>query len=281
LTISAFLALINFFSLPRDSTAAQGFEKEIPEHGSCSGPEGSEFGRGVLAKGKRKAAGNRKPSRARGAAVRRSRGKPATEGPKRARSSDPTKNHFPIVGVGASAGGLEAFNQLLSRLPADTGMAFVLIQHLDPKRESMLSEILSRATTMPVREVESGMAVKANNVFVIPANADIGLSDGTFRVVQRQKHARPHKEMPIDYFFASLAEQYKSRAIGIILSGTLSDGALGLRAIKAEGGLTFAQEESSAKFHDMPRAAIAAGSVDFVFPPDQIAAELTRMGKHP
>src|SRR5262249_27695067 len=152
--------------------------------------------------------------------------------------------------------------------PADTGMAFVLIQHLDPKRESMLSEILSRSTAMPVREVESGMAVEPNNVYVIPANADIGLSDGTFNVIQRERGQRYHKEMPIDFFLTSLAEQYKSRAIGIVLSGTLSDGALGLRAIKGEGGLTFAQEESSAKFRDMPHAAIAAGSVDFVLPPE-------------
>src|SRR5262249_2075138 len=110
-------------------------------------------------------------------------------------------------------------------------------------------------------------------------NADIELSDGSFQVVPRRRD-RGH-EMPIDNFFRSLAEEHKSRAIGVVLSGTLSDGALGLRAIKAEGGVTFAQDEQSAKLHDMPRAAIAAGSVDFIFPPEKIALELIQMGKHP
>ncbi len=186
---------------------------------------------------------------------------------------------FPIVGVGASAGGLEAFTQLLKRLPIDTGMAFVLVQHLDPKRESLLTEILSRATAMPVGEVKSRMAVAPDNVYVMPARADIELRDGSFELVPRSTSRG--RQTPIDFFFRSLADQYKSRAIGVVLSGTLSDGALGLRAIKAEGGVTFAQDENSAKFPDMPRAAIAAGAVDFVFPPEGIATELARMGRHP
>ncbi len=186
---------------------------------------------------------------------------------------------FPIVGIGASAGGLEAFTKLLTHLPSDTGMAFVLVQHLDPKRESLLKDILSRSTGMPIREVRRGMPVQANNVYVIPANADIGLVDGSFRVTKRST-ARG-REMPIDHFMRSLAEQYKSRAIGVVLSGSLSDGALGLRAIKAEGGVTFAQDEASAKFKDMPRSAIAAGSVDFVHPPEKIALELVHIARHP
>ncbi|HEY4229515.1 MAG TPA: chemotaxis protein CheB, partial [Thermoanaerobaculia bacterium] len=193
----------------------------------------------------------------------------------RADSSDT----FPIIGVGASAGGLEAFESLLKHLPTDTGMAFVLVQHLDPKRDSMLKEILSRSTRMPVQEVRRGMRVEGDHVYVVPAGADIGLSDGTFRVQPRAEE-RGH-ELPIDHFLRSLAEQYKSRAVGVVLSGTLSDGALGLRAIKAEGGMTFAQDEASAKFRDMPRAAIAAGAVDFILPPEKIAQEIARMAKHP
>jgi two-component system, chemotaxis family, CheB/CheR fusion protein len=181
--------------------------------------------------------------------------------------------------VGASAGGLEAFESLLTHLPRDTGMAFVLVQHLDPKRKSMLKEILARSTRMPIQEVRKGMRVEGDHVYVIPAGADIELSDGSFRVQPRASERG--RELPIDHFLRSLAEQYKSRAVGVVLSGTLSDGALGLRAIKAEGGMTFAQDEASAKFRDMPRAAIAAGAVDFILPPEKIAVELARMAKHP
>ena len=183
------------------------------------------------------------------------------------------------MGIGASAGGLEAFTQLLSHLPSDTGMGYVLIQHLDPKHESMLTEILSRATKMPVREVTKGLHIEPDNVYVIPPGTNMSLVDGMFQLVQRS--AMRGREMPIDYFLHSLAHQYRTQAIGVILSGTLSDGALGLKAIKAEGGVTFAQEEKSAKFRDMPRAAIAAGSVDFVLPPEGIARELAAIGRHP
>lgn len=188
-------------------------------------------------------------------------------------------NGFPIVGVGASAGGLEAFTQLLAHLPNDLGMAYVFVQHLDPNRESLLQEILARATSMPVLEALNGMKVEPNSVYLMPAKHGIELADGTLTLVPRIDSGR--MDMPIDRFFISLAEKYKRQAIGVVLSGTLSDGALGLRAIKAEGGVTFAQEESSAKFYDMPRAAIAMSSVDFVSPPEGIARELARMSKHP
>ena len=186
---------------------------------------------------------------------------------------------FPVVGIGASAGGLEAFTKLLSHLPADTGMAFVLVQHLDPTRESMLTEILARSTKMPIQEVRDGMRIQNNNVYVVPANANLGLVDGSFRL--DQLHRERGRDMSIDHFLRSLAEHYTSRAIGVVLSGTLSDGSLGLRAIKAEGGVTFAQDEASARFNDMPRAAVASGAVDFILPPEKIARELVRMGKHP
>jgi two-component system, chemotaxis family, CheB/CheR fusion protein len=183
-----------------------------------------------------------------------------------------------IVGVGASAGGLEAFEQLLAALPEHSGMAFVLVQHLAPTHESMLSALLSRSTKMPVVEVKQGMRVEANHVYVIPPNADMSISNGVLHLITLSPERA--RRMPIDFFFRSLAEDQEGRAIGIILSGTASDGTLGLQAIKARGGVTFAQDESSAKFFAMPRSAVAAGNVDFILPPERIAAELKRIAEH-
>ena len=195
-------------------------------------------------------------------------------------SSDPSNSDKPIsvVGVGASAGGLEAFEQLLGALPDDTGMAFCLVQHLAPRHESILSELLAKATDMPVVEVSEGIHVRGNQVYVIPPNADMSIIDG-------QLHLSPLSEdralrMPIDSFFRSLADTYQSRSVGVILSGTASDGTLGLQAIKAMGGVTFAQDDESAKYNAMPRNAIAAGNVDFVLPPPGIARELKRIATH-
>jgi len=186
---------------------------------------------------------------------------------------------FPIVGVGASAGGLEAFRELLNHLPTDTGMALVLVQHLDPKHESMLAELLSRSTKMAVSEVEDGMTVVPNNIFVIPRNREMTIRGGVLRLSPRASGRSPHHS--IDAFFRSLAEDQNNRAIGVILSGTASDGTLGLEAIKAEGGITFAQDTESAKYDGMPRSAIASGCVDFVLPPAEIAKELARISSHP
>lgn len=184
-----------------------------------------------------------------------------------------------MVGVGASAGGLEAFTQLLIALPGDTGMAFVLVQHLDPKHDSLLSDILSRATKMPVQQATEGVAIEPNHVYVIPPNVDMAVRADTLHLMARRKARGPH--LPIDRFFRSLAEEKRSQAIGVILSGTASDGSHGMTAIKAAGGLTFAQDEKSAKFGSMPHSAVAAGAVDFVLPPAQIAVELARIGRHP
>ena len=186
---------------------------------------------------------------------------------------------FPIVGIGASAGGLEAFTQLLRHLPGQTGVAFVLIQHLAPQHESMLTGLLARSSAMPVTEVKDGMRVEPNHVYVIPPNADMAILNGVLHLMARG--GAPAPSMPIDYFLKSLAADRREKAIGVILSGTASDGTLGVKAIKAEGGLTFAQEESSAKYPGMPQSAIAAGYVDFVLPPEGIARELARVGVHP
>lgn len=191
--------------------------------------------------------------------------------------SPPRGNPFPIVGVGASAGGLDAFTRLLKALPADTGMAFVLVQHLDPHHESQLSGILAAATEMPVRTVEDGMAIAPNEVFVIPPNSTMVLADGVLRLAQRS----PGLHMPIDSFFASLAKVQGGRAIGIVLSGNASDGSLGVRAIKQECGLTFAQDDATAQHVSMPRNAIATGAVDYVMSPVEIARELVHLSQHP
>ena len=184
-----------------------------------------------------------------------------------------------VVGIGASAGGLEAFTQLLRSLPANTGMAFVLVQHLDPKHESMLTQLLSQRTKMPVDEAKDGMAVEPNRVYIMPPNRDMTISGGVLGLVLRTEVRGHH--MPIDHFFHSLAEDKKSSAIGVILSGTASDGAQGLRAIKAQGGITFAQDEKSAKYGGMPHSAVEAGAVDLILPPEGIARELVRISRHP
>jgi two-component system, chemotaxis family, CheB/CheR fusion protein len=158
-------------------------------------------------------------------------------------------------------------------------MAFVLVQHLDPAHESMLTKLLSNATKMPVTEVREGMPVEPNHVFIIPPNATLGIRNGVLRLTARGEPASRH--MPIDYFLRSLAEDQGSRAMGVILSGAATDGTLGLKAIKAGGGITFAQDEKTAKYTGMPRSAIVAGCVDFVLPPERIARELARVGRHP
>src|SRR5579863_8207197 len=131
---------------------------------------------------------------------------------------------FPVVGIGASAGGLEACTELLKHLPADAGMAYVLVQHLAPQHESMLSQLLARSTKMPVREVVDGIAVQRDHLYVIPPNRHLAISGGTLRLTLRPAGRGPH--LPIDYFLSSLAEERKSKAIGVILSGSSSDGTL-------------------------------------------------------
>ncbi len=198
--------------------------------------------------------------------------------------STDTKNavdeiEFPVVGIGASAGGLEAFSALLKSLPADTGMAFVLVQHLAPSHESMLTELLARSTAMPITEITDGLSVEANHVYVIPPNVNLGILHGVLHLVPRE--VTPAHYLPIDNFLRSLAADMGSKAIGVILSGTASDGVLGLKEIKAVGGITFAQDEESASYNGMPHSAIAAGCVDFILPPAEIAAELARLRRHP
>jgi chemotaxis methyl-accepting protein methylase/signal transduction histidine kinase/chemotaxis response regulator CheB len=191
-----------------------------------------------------------------------------------------TGDEFPIVGVGASAGGLEAFKELLKQLPAQSGMAFVLIQHLDPTHTSFLREALAKATTMAIIQPADGTAVEPNHVYVIPPDADITMAAGRLALSPRTADGpRPH--LPIDLFFRSLAAERGSHAIGVVLSGNASDGTEGLRAIKAENGIALAQEPKSAKFGEMPRSAIDAGVVDAALPIPALAEELVRLSRHP
>lgn len=186
---------------------------------------------------------------------------------------------FPVVAIGASAGGLEALRQLFAHLPANSGMGFVVIQHLDPERPSMLARILEGIARHPVVEAVSGMRVEPNRVHVIPSGSDLTIQHGTLALGRRQTTGRLH--LPIDIFFRSLAEDGKDRAIGVVLSGSGADGTEGLRAIKAEGGIALAQEPGSAQFRSMPESALTAGVVDFRGTPEEIAAELVRLVQHP
>jgi two-component system CheB/CheR fusion protein len=182
------------------------------------------------------------------------------------------------VGIGASAGGLEACTALLKALPANPEMAFVVVQHLDPHHESLLRELLSRTTKMPVAQVEDGIPVEPHHVYVIPPDHDVVLRRGALRLLSRQPAGQ---HMPIDRFLKSLAEDQASGAIGIVLSGTGSDGTAGLQAVKSAGGIAFAQDPKSGSYPGMPESAIAAGCVDFVLPPEGIARELVRLARSP
>jgi two-component system, chemotaxis family, CheB/CheR fusion protein len=187
-------------------------------------------------------------------------------------------DQFTIVGIGASAGGYEALQQLLEQLPKDTGMAFVVVQHLDPTHESKLSELLARSSRLPLQEAVHGATVRPNHIYVIPPNVNLAVTQGRIQFQPRRSNV-PH--MPIDFCFRSLAQDPGSRAIGVVLSGTGTDGTLGLQAIKGAGGLTLAQDEKSAKYFGMPGSAIASGYVDIVLAPEAIARELGRIARHP
>jgi len=188
-----------------------------------------------------------------------------------------SQSKFPVVAIGASAGGLEAMMELLTFLPDDTGMAFIYVQHLSPDHKSMLTEILSKKTKMKVQEIDDMDKIKPNNVFVIPYNKGIEVTDGHIKLIPRSESSTA---ISIDILFSSLAQAQKERVIGIVLSGSASDGTVGIKDIKHEGGLTFAQDDS-AKFTSMPHSAIAAGVVDFILSPKEIAFELARLSKHP
>ena len=177
-----------------------------------------------------------------------------------------------VVGIGASAGGLNAYKAFFDAVPANTGMAFVVISHLLPAAHNELAEILSRHTKMTVRLAASGMKVWANQVYVIPSNADLSIENGALNVIS----PRIRRNSQVDLFFASLATAMGARAVGIVLSGYDGDGAEGCRRIKAAGGTTFAQD-ASAEVSGMPLSSWATGCVDYVRAPEEIPAELEKL----
>jgi two-component system CheB/CheR fusion protein len=187
---------------------------------------------------------------------------------------------FPIVGIGASAGGLAAFEAFFSGMPTDTNpnMAFVLVQHLAPDHKSMLTDLIRRFTRMQVFEVMDGMQIQLNCAYIIPPNHDMAFINGTLQLLSPTEPRG--QRLPIDFFFRSLALDQRERAIGIVLSGTGSDGTLGVRAIKAEGGMVMAQDPDSAEFDGMPRSAIATGLVDYVLPPAEMPVQLMAYRAH-
>ncbi|HLX93274.1 MAG TPA: chemotaxis protein CheB, partial [Puia sp.] len=187
-------------------------------------------------------------------------------------------DHFPIVAIGASAGGLDAMTEFLKHLQPRTGMAFIYVQHLSPDHESILPSLLARATKMTVIEARNKTKVEPNRLYVIPPAVEMNIPNGHIKLTPRPQ--MPTFNYPIDILFSSLAQKHKENVIGIVLSGSASDGTRGLRAIKFEGGLTFAQDES-AKFQGMPKSAIAEGVVDFILSPKEIALEINRISAHP
>lgn len=185
-----------------------------------------------------------------------------------------TTQDFPIVGIGASAGGLEAFRAFLTAVPENSGMAYVLVQHLYPSHESILPEILSRYTNIPVLEITDDIHLAPNNIYVIPENRILTSIDGVLKLSVRDKESR---NAAIDIFFVSLAEVHLELAVGIVLSGRGTDGTLGLKAIKKHGGITLAQDKDSAAYVQMPVNAVNAQTVDFILPPDEMPAKLIQL----
>jgi len=183
-----------------------------------------------------------------------------------------------LVGIGASAGGLEALSTMISALPSDLGLSYVVIQHLSPTHRSMMVQLLGRETVMAVREVEDGIRPEPNVIYVAPASHNAAISEGVFRLFEAKRDAVPKPS--VNGFFSSLAAEKGEDAIGVILSGTGSDGTAGIREIKAAGGFTFSQDPATAKYAGMPQSAIDSGCVDWILPPEGIAGEIARIARN-
>jgi two-component system CheB/CheR fusion protein len=183
-------------------------------------------------------------------------------------TTDSASPAVPIVGIGASAGGLDALKKLFSSMPADIGMTFVLVPHLDPSHESLMAELLAKQTGMRVQEAADGSKVQANHVYIIPPNQSLTVAEGVLHLSPPPDDRRLYGAM--DTFLCSLAEDQQQRAIGIVLSGTGQHGVQGLRAIKAAGGMVIAQRPDTAAFPSMPKAAVDAGVADFELPPEEM-----------
>ncbi len=186
---------------------------------------------------------------------------------------------FPIVGIGASAGGLKALQGFFDHMPSDSGLAFVVLQHLDPRHESVMSSILARHTAMAVQEIRDGTPVEPNRVYVQPPGRDVILADRVLRLLEPA--GGPGPRLPIDVFFRSLAESHGELAICIVLSGPGRAGTLGLKVVKGAGGLAIAQAEAQAEYTSMPGSAIGTGLADFILPVERMPDEILQYTRHP
>lgn len=192
--------------------------------------------------------------------------------------NNPVSKHY-IVGIGASAGGLEAIEEFFKKMPSNSGLAFVVVQHLSPDYKSLMAELLSKHTEMPVHRIEDGVMIEPNNIYLIPPRKNLTMFHG--RLLLKEQIRNEGINLPIDLFFQSLADDINELAVGVVLSGTGSDGTRGIRAIKERGGMVIVQDEESAKFNGMPNNAIATGLADFILSPDEMPAQLLAFVKHP
>jgi two-component system, chemotaxis family, CheB/CheR fusion protein len=186
---------------------------------------------------------------------------------------------FPIVGIGASAGGLETLQAFFSKIPVNVDIAFVIIQHLSPKYKSIMAELLAKHTSLTVRQIEDGTRVLPGCIYLNPPEKNVAIFNSSLHLMEPIKDSGIN--MPIDFFFRSLSEDQKERAIGIIVSGTASDGTLGIKAIKGEGGMAMAEDPDTAKYDGMPRSAVATGLIDFIVSVETMPQTLLAYIKHP
>jgi two-component system, chemotaxis family, CheB/CheR fusion protein len=203
----------------------------------------------------------------------------ATKSKKSAKVKITKTTSFPIVGLGASAGGLEALELFFSHMPSNSSMAFVIIQHLSPKHKSIMASLLSKSTKMPVNEIKNGTRVEPNHVYLNPPDKNVVIQNGKLQLMMPIKS--DGLNLPIDCFFRSMASDLNEKAVCVILSGTATDGTLGLKAIKGNGGIAMVQDPDSAKYDGMPRSAIATGIVDFILPVEKLPGELVKYIKAP
>jgi len=214
------------------------------------------------------------------AKVRKNSPAKQTSSPQQKNGKKSTKRAgFPIVGIGASAGGLETLEAFFSKMPPEANMAFVIIQHLSPNFKSIMASLLAKHTRMTVSEIKDGAILAPNRVYLNPPNKNVAVFNRTLHLREPVKSGAIN--MPIDFFFRSLSEDQKEKAIGIIVSGTASDGTLGIKAIKGEGGMVMAQDPDTAKYDGMPRSAIGTGLVDFILPVERMPKTLIGYVKHP
>ena len=201
-----------------------------------------------------------------------------SDAPPAARVDAPKAMSLPVVGIGASAGGLKALQQLIEAIPKDTGFAYVVIVHLDPKRESRMGQLLQDRTSMPVTQVNAPTSLEANHIYLIPPGHDLVLHAHNIELQDRGERA---EHAPIDLFFRTMAESCGTSAVGVVLSGTGADGTAGIRYIREAGGTTIAQSPEEAEYNGMPVSAISTGLIDVVLPSAEIPAELVRLRDHP